>query len=138
MQTSINSMMMDQNGNFFYLFFFAFKNFVFFVWILTLFLFYCSWNYFVKHWPVASQPLGLFVICIAIWAICRILLFEYTTLDAVPMRMAILFIGAQICGILLRLFKLPEMLGMLGFGVFFTNMEYANFEGYNELESILR
>lgn len=54
------------------------------------------------------------------------------------MRMIVLFIGAQMCGIALKLLQMPEMLGMLGFGVFFTNMGWANFDGYSELETFLR
>lgn len=92
----------------------------------------------MKHWPVASQPLALFVIAILIWTMCRIELPQYTTAQAVPVRMVILFIGAQFCGVILRSIKMPEMLGMLGFGMFFANMGWANFDGYNEFETILR
>lgn len=54
------------------------------------------------------------------------------------MRMAVLFIGAQIFGDIFKMIKLPEMLGMLGFGVIFTNMGFGNFTGYNVLEIFLR
>lgn len=97
-----------------------------------------SWKSIIKNWPVASQPLTLLFLCLSIWILCRILLPEYTTVSSVPMRMAILFIGAQICGVFLRLLNLPEMLGMLGFGIFFTNMGWGDFTPYQPLESIFR
>lgn len=68
----------------------------------------------------------------------RILFPEYTVPDSVPLRMILLFIGAQIWGICLKLLNLPEMLGMISFGIFFTNMGWDNFEGYGELETFLR
>lgn len=92
----------------------------------------------MKHWPVASQPITLLFLCFVIWILCRILLLEHTHVDSVPMRMAILFIGAQICGVVLRLLQLPEMLGMLGFGVFFTNMGWSDFTHYQSFESLFR
>lgn len=92
----------------------------------------------MKHWPDASQPLALLFLSVIIWTLCRLLLSEYTTIDSAPIRMAILFIGAQICGVILRLLHLPEMLGMLGFGVFFTNMGWGDFTPYQSLESIFR
>lgn len=54
------------------------------------------------------------------------------------MRMTVLFIGAQIFGIIFKMIKLPEMLGMLIFGVLFTNMGFGDFTGYNNLEILLR
>lgn len=92
----------------------------------------------MKHWPVASQPLALLFLCLIVWTLCRILLPDSTTIESVPMRMAILFIGAQICGVVLRLLQLPEMLGMLGFGVFITNMGWGDFTPYQPLESFFR
>lgn len=97
-----------------------------------------SWKYAMKHWPDVSQPLSLLFLCVIVWTLIRILLPEYTVIHAVPMRMAILFVGAQICGVLLRLMQLPEMLGMLGFGVFFTNMGWGDFTPYQSLESFFR
>lgn len=52
--------------------------------------------------------------------------------------MAFLFIGSQLCGILITFANLPEMLGMIGFGMLFTNLGYGNFEGMAALETILR
>lgn len=97
-----------------------------------------SWKYVKKHWPVASQPLALLFLCFILWILCRILLPKYTTIASAPMRMAILFVGAQICGVILRLLQWPEMLGMLGFGVLFTNMGWGDFTPYQPLESIFR
>lgn len=92
----------------------------------------------MKHWPDVSQPLSLLFLCVIVWTLFRILLPEYTAIHAVPMRMAILFVGAQICGVVLRAMQLPEMLGMLGFGVFFTNMGWGDFTPYQSLESFFR
>lgn len=52
--------------------------------------------------------------------------------------MAVLFIGGQMFGILLRLLNWPEMLGMVGFGVIFANLGCTDFTGYTELEAFFR
>lgn len=52
--------------------------------------------------------------------------------------MAILFIGGQALGILLKLLQWPEMLGMIGFGMLFANMGCTNFDGYLQLEAFFR
>lgn len=91
-----------------------------------------------KHWPEVSQPLTLLLMCVIVWMLCYVLMPKYSTVQSVPMRMAILFIGAQICGVMLRSLKMPEMLGMLGFGIFFTNMGWGDFTPYQPLESIFR
>lgn len=52
--------------------------------------------------------------------------------------MAVLFIGGQMFGIVLRLLNWPEMLGMIGFGMLFANLGCANFDGYTELEAFFR
>ena len=54
------------------------------------------------------------------------------------MRIIFLFVGAQICGILVSFTGLPDMLGMLFWGVFYTNMGWGNFDGYGGLETVLR
>uniref|UniRef100_T1GPZ4 Cation/H+ exchanger transmembrane domain-containing protein n=1 Tax=Megaselia scalaris TaxID=36166 RepID=T1GPZ4_MEGSC len=54
------------------------------------------------------------------------------------MRIIFLFVGAQISGIIVTFIKLPDMLGMLFFGVFYTNVGLADFSGYNGLEAVLR
>ncbi|XP_055312721.1 putative SLC9B1-like protein SLC9B1P1 isoform X3 [Sitodiplosis mosellana] len=96
------------------------------------------WRYLVRYWSEISQPLALLGIGLIIWTLGKILLPAYITLDSAPTRMAVLFIGGQIFGIVLRLLNWPEMLGMIGFGMLFANVGYANFDGYTELEAFFR
>lgn len=63
---------------------------------------------------------------------------EYTTPNTVIMRMIFLFVGAQICGQFVTLLRLPDMLGMLFWGVLYANIGFGNFHGYQRLEAILR
>lgn len=92
----------------------------------------------MRHWPEISQPLALLAIGLITWTLGMILLPAYVTLSSAPTRMATLFIGGQAFGIVLRLVNWPEMLGMIGFGVFFANVGYANFDGYTQLEAFFR
>lgn len=59
-------------------------------------------------------------------------------MDSVLVRFALLFVGAHICGILITFINLPEMLGMIGFGVLYANVGWANFETLAALETFLR
>lgn len=97
-----------------------------------------SWRYLMSQWPEISQTIALLVIAIAIWTLCWILMPTVWTIDSAATRMVCLFVGAQICGIMLRILQWPEMLGMLGFGVLFANIGLANFNGYNNLEIFFR
>lgn len=63
---------------------------------------------------------------------------DYAQPQTAIMRIAFLFVGAQIAGILVSFAHLPDMLGMLFFGVLYTNVGLANFEGYQRLELFLR
>lgn len=97
-----------------------------------------SWGYFMSHWPDISTTIALLAIGIITWTLAWILMPMVWTIDSVPTRMTCLFVGAQICGIFLRILQWPEMLGMLGFGVVFANIGFANFDGYNGVEVFCR
>lgn len=97
-----------------------------------------SWRYLVKQWPITSQTLALLGIAIITWTLAFILMPKYVSFTSAPTRMAILFIGGQAFGVLLRLIQWPEMLGMIGFGMIFANLGYTNFTGYTELEAFFR
>lgn len=96
------------------------------------------WRALVKNWPIISQPLALLMILILIWATAFSLLPDFITPDSTIMRIAYLFIGAQISGILVTFIHLPDMLGMLFWGVFYTNIGLSDFKGYEKLESFFR
>ncbi|XP_037956938.1 sodium/hydrogen exchanger 9B1-like isoform X1 [Teleopsis dalmanni] len=96
------------------------------------------WQYLVRHWPVSSQPLALLGIFVLLWTIADIYLPEYAKASSVIMRIVLLFVGAQITGILVTFLRLPDMLGMLFFGVVYTNVGLADFSGYQKFEAILR
>lgn len=63
---------------------------------------------------------------------------SYAAPSTTIMRIILLFVGAQITGILVTFIHLPDMLGMLFFGVLYTNVGFANFEGYERFELFLR
>lgn len=92
----------------------------------------------VKNWPIISQPFGLLWIYFVAWAIAHCLFPEHTQPNSVLMRMSFLFVGAQLCGILITFVNLPEMLGMVFFGVLFSNLGWGNFENVSGLETFLR
>ncbi|CAO1429488.1 unnamed protein product [Diamesa hyperborea] len=96
------------------------------------------WIYLEKHWPVSSQPLALLIIFLLSWGIASSLLPEYVKPNSVITRMLFLFIGAQFCGTLVSFTGLPDMLGMLFWGVLFKNVGWGNFDGYDKLEAAMR
>lgn len=85
-----------------------------------------------------SSLLALLIIFCMLWAIGCSLLPSLTAPTAPFMRMAFLFIGAQLSGILITFIKLPDMLGMLFFGVLYTNVGLGDFSEIQGLEASLR
>jgi solute carrier family 9B (sodium/hydrogen exchanger), member 1/2 len=99
-------------------------------------------NYSTKsiqnNWPTISQPLTILLVLLVLWGVTYPILPELTQPNSPLMRMMFLFVGAQICGILVSLTGLPDMLGMLFWGVLYTNIGLGQFTGYGKLESLLR
>lgn len=54
------------------------------------------------------------------------------------MRLIFLIIGGDFCGKVLLMIGIPDIIGMIGFGVFFRNIGLGDFEGYEKLEKFLR
>ncbi|EDV94686.1 GH18256 [Drosophila grimshawi] len=96
------------------------------------------WRHLVLHWSLLSEHVALLMIFLGLWTLALALLPEYATPDTVIMRIVLLFVGAQISGILVGFIHLPDMLGMLFFGVIYTNAGFANFAGYERFELFLR
>nr|XP_014094552.1 sodium/hydrogen exchanger 9B2 isoform X2 [Bactrocera oleae] len=96
------------------------------------------WRIIVQHWPFISQPLALVAIAIVLWMIAYVLLPDYTLPNTPIMRIFFLFVGAQLSGVLVTFLRLPDMLGMLFFGVIYTNVGLADFTGYDKFEAFLR
>ncbi|XP_034659813.1 sodium/hydrogen exchanger 9B2 isoform X2 [Drosophila subobscura] len=96
------------------------------------------WRHLVLHWPQIAEHVALLVIFLGLWAMAWILLREFSPPQTVIMRIAFLFVGAQISGILVTFVHLPDMLGMLFFGVLYANLGLANFDGYQGFELFLR
>ncbi|XP_050069295.1 sodium/hydrogen exchanger 9B2 [Anopheles maculipalpis] len=92
-----------------------------------------------RNWPVTSQPLALLLIFAFLWAVAyAILPPELSHPTGGLMRLVFLFVGAQACGILVSLTGLPDMLGMLFWGVLYANVGWADFTGYDRVEVFLR
>ncbi|XP_052863572.1 sodium/hydrogen exchanger 9B2-like [Anopheles cruzii] len=92
-----------------------------------------------RSWPVTSQPVALLVVFGFLWAIAwSILPAGLSDPTGGLMRLVFLFVGAQTCGELVSLTGLPDMLGMLGWGVLYANVGWADFGGYERLEVFLR
>ncbi|XP_026839830.1 sodium/hydrogen exchanger 9B2 isoform X1 [Drosophila erecta] len=96
------------------------------------------WLYIRSHWVNTSELVALLAIFLGLWAMAWVLLPEYSQPPTAIMRIAFLFVGAQIAGILVTFVHLPDMLGMLFFGVLYANLGLANFEGYQKFELFLR
>ncbi|XP_054081726.1 sodium/hydrogen exchanger 9B2 isoform X2 [Zeugodacus cucurbitae] len=97
-----------------------------------------GWRIIVKHWPFISQPLALVAIAVGLWVIAYVLLPDYALPNTPIMRICFLFVGAQLSGVLVTFLRLPDMLGMLFFGVIYTNVGLADFTGYDKFEAFLR
>ncbi|XP_017847791.1 sodium/hydrogen exchanger 9B1 [Drosophila busckii] len=96
------------------------------------------WRVLVLHWPLVSEHVALLAIFLALWAMLYIVLPNYAAPDTVIMRIVLLFVGAQIMGLMVTFLSLPDMLGMLLFGVVYGNVGLAYFEGYGMFEKLLR
>lgn len=92
----------------------------------------------MKNWRFISQPVTLLFIFLLLWGISYSILPEYTKPNSPIMRILFLFVGAQICGIFVGLTGLPDMLGMLFWGVLYKNIGLGDFTGYESLEIFLR
>lgn len=92
----------------------------------------------VKKWPLMSPTVGLLWVLLLIWACAKCLFPEHMQPDSVLVRFVLMFVGAQLCGLAIAFVGLPEMLGMIGFGVLFANMGWASFDGLAALETFLR
>ncbi|XP_073818342.1 na[+]/H[+] hydrogen antiporter 2 isoform X2 [Musca autumnalis] len=96
------------------------------------------WLYLTRNYPISSQPLAILLIFVALWILAYIQLPEYAVPSTAIMRIVLLFVGAQTAGILVTFIKLPDMLGMLFFGVLYANVGFADFTGYAKFEGFLR
>ncbi|KAL9897502.1 na[+]/H[+] hydrogen antiporter 2 isoform 1-T5 [Glossina fuscipes fuscipes] len=96
------------------------------------------WLYLVRNWPIMSEPLAIIFIFLSLWTIGYILMPTYALPHTVVMRIIFLFIGAQTIGVLFTFIQLPDMLGMLFFGVLYANLGWANFKDYEKFEAFLR
>lgn len=96
------------------------------------------WKELIKRWPTISQKLTIFVIFILLYGLGFSLFPNYAKPDTNIMRFIFLLIGAEICGIIVSLFGLPDMLGMLFWGVFYTNIGLSDFKELSYVEAFLR
>lgn len=93
----------------------------------------------MRHWPHRiSESLVVYVCVLLGWAIGYTLFPEQCSFDSVLGRMAFLFGGGQLCGWAVQAIGVPDMLGMIGWGVLFANVGLADFSGYDGLEAKLR
>ncbi|XP_075146265.1 na[+]/H[+] hydrogen antiporter 2 [Haematobia irritans] len=97
-----------------------------------------AWQYLTRNYPISSQPLAILLIFFGLWTLAYFLMPQYADPNTVIMRIALLFVGAQTAGILVTFIHLPDMLGMLFFGVLYTNVGLADFAGYAKFEGFLR
>lgn len=92
----------------------------------------------MKNWSTISQPIAVLLVLLVLWTIAFSILPQYAQPESTIMRIIFLFVGAQTSGIIVTFIKLPDMLGMLFFGVLYTNVGLADFSGYGGLEAFLR
>jgi hypothetical protein len=82
--------------------------------------------------------LALLVAFLLFWGIISSMFPGKVYGDSTIMRLIFLIIGGDFFGKILLLFGLPDILGMIGFGIFFRNIGWGDFSGYEKLESFLR
>lgn len=96
------------------------------------------WKRLEKNWKTVSQPIAVLFIFLILWA----MIYASYPLQAEPtsviMRLAFLFVGAHMFGLIVQIISLPDMIGMLAWGVLFANLGIGKFEGYQDLEAFLR
>jgi len=92
----------------------------------------------VDYWPIISQPLSLGIIFLLLWAIGIALLPQYCQPSTVIMRLLFLFVGGQICGIIVSQIGIPDLIGMLFWGLIYKNIGFGNFDGYDKFVVLLR
>lgn len=90
------------------------------------------------NWGDISQLIAILVIVLFLWMIGLSVLPDYTDPGSPLMRMIFLFVGAKVCGIIVALFGIPDLLGMMFWGVLYRNVGLGEFEGYESAESFLR
>lgn len=99
---------------------------------------FSSWRTFTDNWPEHSQTFGLGLLFLLMWGI----LYSVQPDVALPtgpfMKFLFLFVGAQLCGIVVSQFGVPDMLGMIFWGVLYRNVGFAEFGELAKLESFLR
>lgn len=94
--------------------------------------------YIHRHWHISSQYLALLVGFLIFWGCISSLLPGNVYGNSAIMRLIFLIIGGDFFGKVLLLFGLPDILGMIGFGIFYRNIGIGEFEGLEKLESLLR
>lgn len=98
-----------------------------------------AWQWCVRHWPdPLSERLVVYVCVLLGWAIAYTYAPAVFGVQAPLGRMALLFGGAQLCGWTVAALGVPDMLGMIGWGVLWANVGWADFEGWSPLEAALR
>lgn len=99
---------------------------------------FISWRKIAFNWASISQFLAVLVVLGCLWSIGLALLPQYTQPDSPFMRMVFLFIGAKVIGLVVSQCGIPDLLGMMFWGVLYRNIGIGEFEGYERLESFLR
>lgn len=54
------------------------------------------------------------------------------------MKFLFLFVGAQLCAVVVSQFGVPDMLGMIFWGIFYRNVGFADYGEMVKVESFLR
>lgn len=97
------------------------------------------WKYLVRRWPHSiSEPLTVYAVLLLAWALAYTLFPADCAPNGVLVRMGLLFAGGQLCGYAVQAIGVPDMLGMIGWGVLCANVGLADFAGYARLEATLR
>lgn len=94
--------------------------------------------YIHRHWHVSSQYLSLLIGFLLFWGIISSILPGQVLGSSSIMRLIFLIMGGDVFGKVLLFFGLPDILGMIGFGIFYRNIGWGEFEGLEKLESFLR
>ena len=97
-----------------------------------------SWRSFTDKWPENSQTLALFILFLLMWGILYASQPHLAEPTSSLMRLLFLFVGAQLCAIVVSQFGVPDMLGMIFWGILYRNVGFADYEDMSKAEAFLR
>lgn len=92
-----------------------------------------------RNWPETSECLALLMILLYLWAIAFLKFpADKVGVNSPLIRLCCLFIGSKILGVLVSLVGVPDLIGMMAFGVIYNVVGLSDFRGHEDSQAFLR